>query len=91
MKHATPATLERISALLDQIRQKDVLQEKRLGVFYRKSKAFLHFHEDLLGIFADLRTGLDFERLPVNTPLEKQKLLSTIDRILKPKEQLSHG
>ena len=30
------------------------LIEKKRGVFYRKSRAFLHFHEDPKGMFADL-------------------------------------
>jgi hypothetical protein len=42
------------------------------GAFYRKSRAFLHFHEDthshegLGGLFADIRVeGDDFERIDV--------------------------
>ena len=29
--------------------------EKKRGVFYFKSRAFLHFHEDPKGMFADIR------------------------------------
>lgn len=85
MKHATAAALERLSGLLRQIRQirqKDGLKERKLGIFYRKSKAFLHFHEDPAGLFADLSTGPDFDRYPVNTKEERQALLAAIDRVL---------
>ncbi len=83
MKHATSAALGGLSELLDQIRIKDGLKEKKLGIFYRKSKSFLHFHEDLAGLFADLSVGTDFERYPVNTGHEWKVLLSAIDRALK--------
>jgi hypothetical protein len=46
MKHASASTLQQMSDLLDQIRQRQGLNEKKLGIFYRKSKAFLHLHED---------------------------------------------
>jgi len=82
MKHATDAALERISDLLDQIRAKGGIREKKIGVFYRGSKAFLHFHEDPAGMFADLRAGTDFERLPVNTNEERKVFLAAIDRAL---------
>jgi hypothetical protein len=59
MKHATPEVLRGLSGLLDQIRQRDGLKEKKLGIFYKKSKSFLHFHEDPAGVFADLSAGAE--------------------------------
>jgi hypothetical protein len=82
MKHASAAALEGLSELLDDIRTKDGIKEKKLGIFYRKSKSFLHFHEDPAGLFADLAVGSDFARHPVNTKPEQQALLSAIDRAL---------
>jgi hypothetical protein len=82
VKHATSAALASLSDLLDQIRAKDGIKEKKLGIFYRKSKSFLHFHEDPAGLFADLTVGADFERYPVNTPREWTVLLASIDRVL---------
>ena len=82
MKHATSAALESLSELLDQIRMKDGVREKKLGIFYRKSKSFLHFHEDPAGLFADLSVGDDFDRYPVNTKQEWKALLSAIDGAL---------
>ena len=67
MKHAGEEALRRLSDLLDQIRQRHGLKEKKLGVFYRNSKSLLHFHEDPAGLFADIRSGEDFDRYPVNT------------------------
>jgi hypothetical protein len=83
MKHASSDALRGLSDLLDQIRVKDGIKEKNLGIFYRKSKAFLHFHEDPAGLFADLKVGGDFDRYPVNTKREWNALLSAIDRALK--------
>jgi len=45
-------------------------------VFYFRSKAFLHFHEDPKGLFADLRTGDDFERFEVTEDAGRQALLA---------------
>jgi hypothetical protein len=82
MKHASVQTLQRLSDLLDEIRQRERLKEKKLGIFYRKSKSFLHFHEDPAGIFADLTVGGTFDRYPVNTAKERKELLAAIDRTL---------
>ena len=83
MKHATSAALEGLSGLLDEIRKRDGLKEKKFGIFYRKSKSFLHFHEDPAGLFADLGAGSGFTRHPVNTPRERKALLSALDLALK--------
>jgi hypothetical protein len=83
LKHAGAETLQRLSDLLDQIRQREALKEKKLGIFYWKSKSFLHFHEDPAGIFADISSGDDFDRYPVNTMKERKALLAAIDRVLK--------
>ncbi len=82
MKHASAVALHRLSDLLDQIRLKGGIQERKLGIFYRKSKSFLHFHEDPAGLFADLRVGADFERYPVNGREQWKVLLTAIDRTL---------
>ena len=83
MKHASNEALRGLSDLLAQIRERGGLKEKRLGIFYRKSNAFLHFHEDPAGLFADLDAGADFRRYPVNNPRERTALLRAIDEALK--------
>ncbi len=82
MKHASAASLQGLSDLLEQIRVKEGIKEKRFGIFYRRLKAFLHFHEDPAGMFADLRVGEEFHRYPVNTKKEWKTLLTAIDRTL---------
>jgi hypothetical protein len=79
VKHAGSATLARLEGFLDGLRNLPGLFERRPGTFYRKSKAFLHFHEDSAGIFVDVRLdGDDFERFSVNT---SQEQLALLDRI----------
>jgi hypothetical protein len=79
MKHASERTLEVLAPLLAQLRTLPTLDEKKLGVFYRRSKAFLHFHEDSTGIYADVRLGTpDFERLPVSSVAGQRELLRRI-------------
>jgi hypothetical protein len=82
MKHASAAALHGLFELLEQIRAKEGIKEKKLGIFYRNSKSFLHFHEDPAGLFADLSLGADFARYPVNTKKQWRVLLTAIDRAL---------
>ncbi len=82
MKHAGPRTLAEISPLLNQLRTRDALREKRPGVFYLKSRAFLHFHDDPAGIFADVRLADEFIRLPVSSEAEQADMLDRIDDCL---------
>jgi hypothetical protein len=82
MKHASAAALHSLSELLEQIRTKQGLKERKLGIFYRNSKAFLHFHEDPAGMFADLSRGAEFTRYPVNTQKDWRTLLRAIDHAL---------
>jgi hypothetical protein len=78
MKHAGPQTLGQLSTLLDSLRRLGSLTERSPGTFYRRSRAVLHFHEDPLGLFADMRTAGDWERFPVNTRQEQNMLLQRL-------------
>ena len=62
MKHATAEALDRLEPLLDRVRALPALKEKSRGVFYFKSRAVLHFHEDPTGLFADFRATGDWRR-----------------------------
>jgi len=76
MKHAGPAALDELEPLLVRVRALPGLKEKARGTFYLKSRAFLHFHEDLAGLFADVRlAGPDFTRLRVSDPDEQDELM----------------
>jgi hypothetical protein len=79
MKHAGAAALDELRDLLAAVRARGGL---RLGIFYRKGKAWLHFHEDKAGLFADLRGGAEWERFRVSDPGEREGLLAAIDRAL---------
>lgn len=81
MKHAGGAALETIEPLLAEIRSLPVLTERKRGVFYRKSTAFLHFHEDPAGIFADLREASGWQRLPANSAADRRELLRRIRKV----------
>jgi hypothetical protein len=78
MKHATATALDRLEGLLAELRTLP-LKEKSRGVFHRKSKAFLHFHEDPAGLFADIRTadGSDFDRFQVDNVAAQESLIAT--------------
>jgi hypothetical protein len=79
MKHATRSALDELDGLLADLRGVDGLQERTRGVFYRGSRAFLHFHEDPTGFYADVRLdGVEFERMRVSTKAERKRLLSRV-------------
>jgi hypothetical protein len=82
MRHASTDALDTLEDLLAAIRRQPGLTEKKRGIFYRKSNAFLHFHEDPAGLFADLRSGARWERLPVNTSAERDLLLGRIEVVV---------
>ena len=83
MKHAGPETIKRLADLLTQLRQRALLKEKTPGTFYVKSKAFLHFHDDPAGIFADVKLDMeDYSRYRINTAAEQAALLAKIDKCL---------
>ncbi len=79
MKHAGPETLAALEPLLRQLREYSSLVERTPGSFYRKSKAYLHFHEDTSGTYADVKLdGADFTRMRITTSQEQARLLSLI-------------
>jgi hypothetical protein len=82
MKHAGPATLARIVPLLEDLRARHALRETRPGVFSLHGRAFLHFHDDPSGVFADVRLADAFVRMPVTSAAEQSELLDRIDDCL---------
>jgi hypothetical protein len=82
VRHATPPALDELEPLLARLRVLPGLVEKKRGVFYRRPKAFLHFHEDPSGLHADVRLADDFERFRVQTPSERDALLERLAKIL---------
>ena len=78
MRHVTAAGLDELDDVLSELRGVDGLKEKSRGVFYRGSRAFLHFHEDPSGLYADVRLDADFERMRVTTKAERKRLLSVV-------------
>jgi hypothetical protein len=83
VKHAGPAALDALDEVIVAVRARDGLKEPRRGVFYRRGKAWLHFHEDPAGLFADLREDADWTRFRVSSAAERKKLLTAVDRSLK--------
>ena len=82
MKHADASALGDLEALLSDLRAVDGLVERKPGIFYRRSRAFLHFHEDRSGLYADVRLDIngDFIRMRVNTKAERAQLLRQVTR-----------
>jgi hypothetical protein len=87
MRHAGKETLDQLEPLLEHVRRVPRMIERTPGCFYLGSKAYLHFHEDPLGIFADVKlNGEKFERLRVSTKAERTRFLTLFNRNLKLRE-----
>jgi hypothetical protein len=82
MKHARPEALDRLEPLLAELRKIAALKERSRGVFYRSSRAFLHFHEDGEDLFADMRLDGDFRRFPATTAAHRRALTKALKRAL---------
>ena len=79
MKHAQAAALALLEPLLQQLRALPGLIERTPGSFYFKGKAYLHFHEDPAGQFADAKLAHQgFERRKVGTRAEQAALLEQV-------------
>jgi hypothetical protein len=80
VRHARPDDLAPLDALLIDLRAIDGLTERSPGTFYRGSQAFLHFHADPAGLFADLKVDGEFTRSRVTTRREQRTFLAAVRR-----------
>jgi hypothetical protein len=76
MKRAGRQALAALEPVLHEVRRLGGLIEKKSGIFYRKREAFLHFHEDAAGLFADLKMSGDYVRFRVSTGAERKAFLA---------------
>jgi hypothetical protein len=83
MKHVGKDAPTNLEPVLDALRERDALDEKSPASFYLRSKAFVHFHDDAAGLFADLKEDLvSFTRYRVTTATEQRAFLARVDRCL---------
>jgi len=82
VKHAGAAALDTIEPLLAAIRKCEALRERQRGIFYKKSVAYLHFHEDPAGLFADVKLGGSWKRIDVTSARAKRELIASVRRDL---------
>jgi len=82
VRHARDEDLDQLDSLLEDLRRFPALREKKRGNFYRGSRAFVHFHADPSGLYADVRLAEEFERLRVSTKQEQRLLLRRIGAVL---------
>jgi hypothetical protein len=79
VRHTRAQALNELEPFLERLRAVPGLVEMNRGVFYVRSKAFLHFHEDPSGLHADVRLGPEFSRFRVETQEERDDLLTRIE------------
>ena len=82
MRHARADALDELEPMLVELRALPGLTERSRGVFYRGSRAFLHFHEDPTGHHVDVRIGAEFERFRAQTKAEQRTVLTKVRKAL---------
>jgi hypothetical protein len=83
VKHAGPAALDRLDSVLRQVRELDVLRERKRGSFDSRFGVTLHFHEDPTGLYADLRSAGKTERHRVTTLAERAAIIRLLKATLR--------
>jgi hypothetical protein len=82
MGRAKKATLERLDPWLDDVRGLgiDGLVERANGAFYQRRNPILHFHEDALGVSADVKVGGEWQRVQVGAAAGRRKVVALLRR-----------
>lgn len=77
-----PEALDTLQPLIRQLRGIPQLRERQPGIFYLLNQAFVHFHVDGGGLFADLKkgSGSGFDRYPVDTPPQQRSFIDEARR-----------
>ena len=83
MKHATTVALDALEPLLVELRRIPALVERKRGLFYRGARAFIHFHEDPAGFFADAKLGPAWQRFDVTTAQQRREFVGTVKQTLR--------
>lgn len=86
MKHAGDNTLDQLEATLVLLRKFAGPVERKRGVFYWKGRAFLHFHEDPEGVFADVRVDGAWRRIDITAPIKRRALIRLVRETLRSQE-----
>ncbi|HTZ92089.1 MAG TPA: hypothetical protein VMB74_06835 [Streptosporangiaceae bacterium] len=82
MRHATQEDLDRLDALLIELRDLPSLRERKRGYFSKGSGAFLHFHEDAGDLYVDVKLAGKFERMKITSSPEQADFLSRVREAL---------
>src|SRR5258706_2941924 len=82
VRHARQEDLDRLEALLLEVRRLPQLRERKRGYFSRGSRAFLHFHEDAGDLYVDVRLDSKFERMKITSHDQQAYFLSRLREAL---------
>lgn len=94
MAHCKPEQLGDIDDVLENIRCLNGITEKKKGVFYCKSRPFLHFHTKDGKRWADIRNGKNW--IPIKIPFtpkpqEKKYFLRVIQEYCPDHKEVNTG
>jgi hypothetical protein len=84
VRHATQEDLDRLEAVLAELRRLPQLRERKRGYFSRESGAFLHFHEDAGDLYVDVKLDSKFQRMRITSRSEQVHFVSQVQEALQP-------
>lgn len=83
MAHCSYDRLQDFAYFFDELRRWTHIREPKPGIFYFKSKAFLHFHSKEEKRWAHLRSTGSWEEIDIPdtlTPKSRQYIVETIEK-----------
>ncbi len=83
MSRVRDEDLDRLDALLTELRTLGELKERRPGTFTRGSAPFLHFHSFASGLAADLKVHRRWLRYDVERATDRRILARDVRRVLR--------
>jgi hypothetical protein len=75
--------VDRLDALLTELRALDALSERSPATFARGRAPFLHFHSRPEGLVADLKVGNGWRRYPAERAADRRIVLRDARRVLR--------
>jgi hypothetical protein len=75
--------LDRLAALLAELRAVEGLSERSPATFTRGRAPFLHFHSLAEGLVADLKVGNGWRRYPADGAADRRTVLRDARRVLR--------
>jgi hypothetical protein len=91
MGHTKPQDLHDLKDVLAEVRALEGLKEKNPGIFYFKSKGFLHFHDKDGKRWADVKVKGSWQELEIDFFANNAKRKAFLGKVVEAHRSLTKG